>query len=113
MKSTKPKVPRPPADLGDAGRRYWRKVLAEFVVEDHHHDLLVAACRQLDRATQAREIVAQEGIVAMDRFGQAKCHPAVEVERSAHLAFLRLQREMALDVDIPEVRAPRRPGTGR
>ena len=92
-------------------KRFWKTTLASFVLEDHHRELLAAACQQLSRADQAREILATEGVVASDRFGQSKEHPAVAIERQAHLAFLRIVRELGLDVVASETRGPRRAGT--
>src|SRR5262245_9792445 len=107
----KPKVPRPPSTLGDAGRAYWKSVQAEFAVEPHQLDLLESACLQLDRAETARQFVERGGLLLPDRFKQLKPNPAVEIERQAHLAFLRISRELGLDISIPESRGPRRPGT--
>jgi P27 family predicted phage terminase small subunit len=105
------KIPLPPRTLGDEGKAYWKKIQSEFDVEEHHFDLLEAACVQLDRASAARAVIAVEGITAKDRFGQPKEHPAVSVERNAALSFLRLQRELGLDIAPPESRPPARPGT--
>lgn len=107
----KHKIPSPPVKLFRAGKAFWSRVLTEFEVEEHHHDLLGAACQQLDRAAEAAAKVATEGITVTDRFKQLKTHPAVEIERNAHLAFCRLQRELGLDIEPPEVRGPSRPGT--
>jgi P27 family predicted phage terminase small subunit len=106
-----PKVPLPPRSLGDEGKAYWKKIQSEFDVPEHQFDLLAAACQQLDRAAEAREKIACEGVTALDRFGQAKTHPAVDIERNAHLAFCRLQRELGLDIAPPSSRPPARPGT--
>ena len=104
---------KPPKNLGKTGRNYWKTVATEFQVPEDRADLLAAACVQLDRAAQAREAIARDGLTVRDKYDQVKIHPAVECERQAHLAFLRLQRELGLDVDVPETRGPRRPGTER
>ena len=90
----------------------WASTLADYVLEPHHIELLRAACQQLTRAAMARKAIDADGIVIPDRFGIDKEHPAISIERQAHLAYLRLVREMGLDIDLPESRAPRRPGTG-
>jgi P27 family predicted phage terminase small subunit len=110
-KPAKPKIPNPPKSLGADGRAYWRKIMSDFVVEDHHLDLLRACCEQLDRAAAARAVIAEKGVTTEDRFGQVRTHPAVDSERAAHLAFCRLQRELGLDVLPPSSRGPTRPGT--
>lgn len=112
MKSRqKPKVQRSPVALGKAGKAFWTAVLSEFELENHHLDLLVSACQQLDRAASAAAMIATEGTTTKDRFGQIKTHPSVEIERNAHLTFCRLQRELGLDIEVPNSRGPSRPGT--
>lgn len=49
-------------------------------------EMLLLACKQFDRAAEARVILQNEKIVSMDRFGQEKQHPAVQIERQASLA---------------------------
>ena len=105
-------IPEPPSPLGESGRLYWDRVLTEFEIEDYRRDLLAAACIQLDRAASAAAVVATEGVTSVDRFGQKKTHPAIEIERQAHLAFCKLQRELSLDIEPPSApRGPMRPGS--
>lgn len=107
------RIPSPPIKLEKSGKAYWNRVLTDFEIESHHHDLLAAACQQLDRAAAAAAVVKAQGVTQADRFGQLKTHPGVEIERNAHLAFCRLQRELGLDVEPAESRGPRRPGSRR
>jgi P27 family predicted phage terminase small subunit len=107
----KPKIPRAPATLKSAGKSYWKTVFTNFVVEDHHIDLLRSACEQLDRAAGAREVILRDGLTTTDRFKALKAHPCVEIERQAHSTFLKMSRELGLDVITPESRGPSRPGT--
>lgn len=73
--------------------------------------LLQAACECWDRLVQARKLLDAEGIVTRDRFGQARPHPAVAIERDARTQLARLYRELRLGDDgpAPDVRPPRRP----
>ena len=107
MTTTTPK--KPPDHLCKRAKKLWREVVSTFVLEPHHIELLRAACEQLGRAEAARKVIERNGLVVEDRFKQAKPNPAVEIERQAHLAFLRITRELGLDL-IPESRGPRRPG---
>lgn len=104
--------PAPPPYLAEAGRRFWLQVVQEWELDVRSLALLAAACKQADRAAEAREILQQQPVVILDRFGQPKTHPAVDVERNASLAFVRILREIGLDVEPPpDSRPPRRPGT--
>jgi P27 family predicted phage terminase small subunit len=105
-KQTEP-LSAPPSHLGTAGRRFWAAVVAEYDLEPHAVELLAAACEQLDRAAAAREMIAAEGLTTVDRFGQVKPHPAVGIEKEAHLAFMRLRRELNVDTPAPESRGAR------
>jgi phage terminase small subunit len=82
--------------------------VGEFVLESHHLHLLVLACEALDRAAQAREAIAEHGPVFVDRYGQPRARPEVQIERDSRIAFARLLRELALDVEGPS-ESPRPP----
>jgi hypothetical protein len=98
-----------PSHLRPDTAKWVRGILADFSLESHHFRILVKAAEAFDRSEQAREILAAEGIVTKDRFGTARAHPAVAIERDSRTAFLRAVRELALDVDSPD--APRPPRT--
>src|SRR5215208_5043502 len=88
---------RAPGHLGQATRKWWRSVVAEYDLDPHHERLLTLAAEAYDRAQEARETVAAEGAYFEDRFGQPKAHPAIAVERDARIGFARLLRELDLD----------------
>jgi len=79
--------------------------MADFVLESHHERLLTAAAELWDRATHARQVIDAEGTTYADRFGQPRERPEVAIERQSKIAFARLLRELALDVDEPAERA--------
>jgi len=103
---SKTNTPQPPKHLSASAKRFWLSVVDAFDIEGHTLDLLEAACTQLQRAEEARAIIAKEGMVVKDRFEQPKQHPGVELERQAHLAFLRIGRELGLSVEAPASRPP-------
>jgi hypothetical protein len=75
--------------------------------------LLRLAAEAWDRCEQARLVIAEQGLTYMDRFEQPRARPEVAIERDSRIAFARLIRELALDVDSPaDVRPPRLLGTG-
>lgn len=87
-------------------RRWVVDVESMFILEAHHRRLLEAAATAWDRATAARKMIAAEGAVYRDRFGQPKLHPAAHVERLSLLAFARLVRELGLDLEMPATPRP-------
>ena len=70
-------------------------------MEPHHIKLLTLAAEAWDRCQEAREILAEEGLTYEDRFHQPRARPEVAVERDSRIAFARLLRELALDVESP------------
>jgi len=96
-----------PRHLRTDGRRLWRRVVAEYLVDDAHAlELLRLACEAIDRAAQARDVIAAEGMTRQGRWGPVT-HPAIAIERDSSLRAARLLRELGL-LDIPESRPPSR-----
>jgi len=99
---------RAPAHLSDASRALWRKVDAEYELEDHHRRLLTLACEALDRCDQAREALAEHGLTCLDGQGNPRPRPEVAIERDSRIAVARLFRELNLeDAPEPDARPPR------
>jgi P27 family predicted phage terminase small subunit len=63
---------------------------------------LLTACQALDRLRQAQAILAKEGCIAADRFGQAKQHPASVIEKEARAGFLAALKHLNLDIESLE-----------
>ncbi|MCS3503426.1 phage terminase small subunit [Bradyrhizobium japonicum] len=101
-----------PKHLSAPTRRWIKQILADFDLESFHFRLLTKAGEAWDRSEQARELLAKEGITTPDRYGVAKTHPAIAIERDSRLAFARLLRELALDAAAPDSRPPRTPDYG-
>ena len=100
-------TPDPPAHLRPETADWWRSVLADYQLEDHHVRLLHLACEAWDRCQQAREEIDRDGLTIATGDGGLKAHPCVAVERDARLAFARLVRELDLDAGAPsESRRP-------
>jgi len=97
-----------PPHLKSATAKWWRSVTADFDLDPHHVRLLTLAAEAWDRGQQAREIIDNEGMTYVDRFGCPKPRPEVAIERDSRTSFARLLRELALDgVDAPDSRPPR------
>jgi phage terminase small subunit len=92
---------KPPRHLEGPTRRWLSTLAANFELESHHHRLLALLGDAWDRGQQARRAIATHGTTYTDRFGQPRARPEVAIERDARIAFARLLRELALDVDPP------------
>jgi phage terminase small subunit len=107
------RLPPAPKHLRPATAAWWDCVVGTYALEEHHLRLLTLAGEAWDRCQQAREVLEREGLTYDDRWDQPHARPEVAIERDSRIAFARLLRELALDVEPPaESRPPRRPGTG-
>jgi P27 family predicted phage terminase small subunit len=95
------RLKHPPKHLRPATKKWWREVNEEFELEPHHQRLLTLTAEAWDRTQQAREVLAAKGLTFNDRFGQPKPRPEVAIERDSRIAFARILRELALDVEVP------------
>ena len=95
-----------PEHLTPATAHWWQSVHEEYSLEPHHTRLLTLAAEAYDRATQARELIARDGLVVPTADGGMKAHPAISIERDCRTAFARLVRELDLDVEPVQDRRP-------
>lgn len=101
-------TPEPPEHLSTRAQELWRRIVALYVLELHHLELLRLSLESLDRCEEARRVLAEEGAYTRNRAGVPIPHPAVGVERDAGLRAARLLRELDLDAEVPaDVRPPR------
>ena len=93
--------PKAPKHLAPATRKWFAGVVAEYELEPHHLRLLTLAAEAWDRGQQAREAIDANGLTFTDKFGQPRARPEVAMERDSRIAFARLLRELALDINSP------------
>lgn len=105
-----PHIPVPPDHLTERAQKLWADTVDAFSLASHQLELLRRLCEASDRADEARELLAADGLTVVDRYGQVKPHPAVNIERDARLAEARLIRELALEPGEPETPRPPRVG---
>jgi P27 family predicted phage terminase small subunit len=91
------KTQKAPAHLSSEAKAWWRRIVADYVLEEHHLKLLQVAAESWDRKEQARRLLAKEGITYTDRFGQPRKRPEVSIEEQARVQFLRAVRELDLE----------------
>jgi hypothetical protein len=91
-----------PAHLRLDTASWWVSVADGYALEPHHLRILTLAAEAWDRGVEAREAIAKHGPVYVDRFAQPRARPEVAIERDSRIAFARLVRELALDVDTPD-----------
>lgn len=73
-----------PRHLSAEARRKWDELQADYALDDAAGRLLLqSALEAFDRLQQARRTLAAEGVTTRDRWGQAKPHPALAIERDA------------------------------
>ena len=90
-----------PKHLERATKAWWRALVDEYELEPHHVRLLTLAAEAWDRCQQARQVLAEKGLTYEDRFLQPHQRPECGIERDSRIAFARLMRELALDVEPP------------
>jgi phage terminase small subunit len=100
------KPPKPPAHISNESKKWFAAVLDDYALEPHELKLLILACEAFDRATSARETIAECGAYYNDRFGSPRKHPAVSVLEAATIAFARLTRELSLTDTAPDENRP-------
>ena len=101
------RTPGPSIELGKAGLKFRKQILKDFVIEERH-DLkrLDLAAHCLDRIAECQDIVKKEGLIILDRFEQKKEHPAAKIERDNKTLFVRILRELGLDLEKQEESRP-------
>jgi phage terminase small subunit len=92
---------KPPAYLKAATRDWMNYVLGEYSLDQHHFRLLTLAAEAWETGQDARETIARDGPVYLDRFNAPRKHPSVSIQAEARIAFSKLIRELDLDVEPP------------
>ena len=87
----KPKTPPPPKHLSNEMQGFWRKITGDYALSPEHEAILRVTCEQADRATQAREAIARDGMIL-----DGHRHPLIGVEAKSTELFLRGIRDLGL-----------------
>jgi phage terminase small subunit len=97
---------QPPEHLTPEAAAWWSAIVAEWRLTPGETATLTAAAETLDRISEARQAIAEDGAYLADRFGQKRAHPALSVERLQRLALARLLKTLKLP-DEPVLPAKR------
>lgn len=103
-------APKPPEHLAKRSQALWAELVDEYLFDVHQLEVLRLALEALDRAEEARRIIAAEGPVYTTAGGTPRKHPAVQIEEQARIQAVRCFRELNLDVPSSDSRPPRRGG---
>jgi phage terminase small subunit len=102
------KKPQKPPDLKPAGSAFWDRQVAESDFDESHDEArLGMACKCLDEISEAEEVIKKTGMFIPDRYGGFREHPAVKLIKDNRIVFLRIIRELGLDLvqaEDPRVR---------
>ena len=86
-----------PVHIRGEARRLYERLVHDYAIADSGGLALVrVACESFARAEEARQILAQDGAIVRDRFGQAKTHPACLVERDSRTQLISALRALKL-----------------
>jgi hypothetical protein len=95
-----------PQDLSGEAKKLYQEVHKDFDLLPHQDKLLIAACFCWARICKYRKMIEDNGEIFTDRYGQPRERPEVVAERQTMSLFMRLCRELALDVNVSDSRPP-------
>lgn len=97
-----------PPGLSAKAKTWWKKIIAEYEIEDAAGLLLLeTALQAFDRMHDARGLIEKYGAVTKDRFDQLRPNPATTIERDSRAAMCAALKALNLDLE------PLRDGAGR
>ena len=116
MTPKKRAIPKPPGELGAAGKALWKALHADldlaWELDARELHLLARACGCADHLAALEAVVAADGVTATGSRGQAVVHPALSEIRQMKLAQARLLSAIEV-VDPVEAVRPATPAQGR
>ncbi len=97
-----------PKYLKKRGRKFYKDEMEEYVLEKaHEKERLAAAAGELDVQDAAEEAIEEYGYYLTNRYGKLVENPAVKTLRDSRTLFVRIIRELGLDlVTAEEARPP-------
>ena len=104
------KILRVPNGLKNPGKRFWKKVLLEYTLENtHDFERLGMACKCLDDLSDIEAQIEDDGRFIKNRYGTIVEHPGCKSIRDGRMLFIKIIRELGFDLTTgPESRPPRK-----
>jgi P27 family predicted phage terminase small subunit len=90
-----------PKHLKPATRVWFDEIWRSFELESQHVKILQLAAEAWDCYEAARNDISENGSTFKNKFGDVKPHPSVALMQNSRLAFLRVLRELNLDIAPP------------
>lgn len=87
---------RTPAGLGDAGRKFWRAILADYELRTDELRILEQAARTLDELRILEGALAGAPVMVQGSAGQMRTNPIFADARQHRALFAALCRQLAL-----------------
>jgi len=99
-----------PDELKAAGRAFWLKATEENDLDSaHDKERLLMAAKTLDEIAAVERQVQADGMFVKNRYGATIEHVGMKSIRDLRTLFVRIVREMGLDLEAPaDSRPPRR-----
>ena len=99
--------PKPPKTLKKAGRKHWKLILKDYLLEEEHHlKLLELASSCVDQIAEDEKLLQETGPYFVDRFNQPKERPESKRIKDNKVLYCRVMRELNLDIEPPKENRP-------
>ncbi|MEW6771851.1 MAG: P27 family phage terminase small subunit [Bacillota bacterium] len=95
------KIPKPPGHLSKEAKAWWRKILAEYILEDDGLIILKTTLENYDLMNTARELLARDGPTITGSTGVPRPHPALTLLKAATSGFYQGCRLLGLNIEPP------------
>ena len=92
-------IPRPPKGMTGRASRLWRALHEVLEFDPHETQLLIEACRALQRIDELEAAVAEHGVMVPGSTGQLVVNPAVAEQRQQQATLARLVTLLGIDLD--------------
>ena len=103
----------PPTGLGEAGRKLWHAIHADYVVEDSAGlEMLTQICAAADRVAEYDEEIGRDGVTIRVK-GTVREHPLLKIRLGTASFILRSLHRLNLDVVAPRTTIGRPAGPYR